>query len=199
MLAKPSFREELRRYTAKGVANKQIVERWKRRTDADSIWEAISAACPDLGPADIIAAVIRFRARAQSTVNQIYGVTATAPGVVVTIPGINKEWDSVKEKLDSLTRSPGSFDPEAADNIVGKLEELHLRYVAAVDGATLSRKDEGGTRVLRLFWQLIGDYLQTNSGRWFDSEVARLTEIAFNLPRIEPANIAASRNQRTQH
>jgi len=47
MLSKPSFKEELRRYLEEraadpkrehiGTTNRQIIERWKRRTDADDI------------------------------------------------------------------------------------------------------------------------------------------------------------------
>jgi len=93
MLSKPSFKEELRRYLEEraadpkrehiGTTNRQIIERWKRRTDADDIWDPLSAACPHhLAPADLVKAVIRFRARAQSIVNRIYGVTVPAPDVV---------------------------------------------------------------------------------------------------------------------
>ena len=118
MLSKPSFKEELRRYLEEraadpkrehiGTTNRQIIERWKRRTDADDIWDPLSAACPHhLAPADLVKAVIRFRARAQSIVNRIYGVTVPAPDVVALRKKLVDQGPRVQCRLPAKLRATG--------------------------------------------------------------------------------------------
>jgi hypothetical protein len=127
------------------------------------------------------------------TVRVVQG-TLSKPRVVdfdpVHIDGLQEEWAALKKRLsDNLS--------ERNLKILAKSYDLHIAWRDAVGEFKLSRQDEGGTRVLRLFWQIIGDYLQAKCGRWFDVEVAKLTEIAFDL-RVDPTQISDARKQRSK-
>jgi hypothetical protein len=127
------------------------------------------------------------------TVRVVQG-TLSEPRIVdfdpVHFDGLQEEWAALKKKLsDNLSKQNLK--------ILAKAYDLHIAWHDAVGKSKLSRQDEGGTRVLRLFWQIIGDCLQAKCGRWFDVEVAKLTEIAFDL-RVDPTQISDARKQRSK-
>ena len=111
-------------------------------------------------------------------------------GVIV---GLSKEWRDIKKKLtDNL--SLANLD------ILERGHDMHVTYshVMGDFNEEPRQRDEGGTRLKRLFWDFMGSYLYIRFGKWFDNEVAILTEIAFGLDdgSVDPRHINYARRQR---
>jgi hypothetical protein len=187
-----SFRTSLGRYPVKGTADRGIIERWQRRGEVEGIWAAISATEGfTVPPSEFIAIVLQARRRAQSSVNQMYGAPNIKGGWPERFPGVQEHWTFLKEKLAAKVTRENIATLEAA-------LDLHHDWFDESE-YEMSAKDHDGTRVQRLFWKILGDYLLTKFGRSFDKEVAILTEIAFALPigSVSPSQIADARKPRS--
>jgi hypothetical protein len=111
----------------------------------------------------------------------------------VRFAGLQEQWADLKKQLSGNLGEPNI-------EILAKAYELHIAWRTVVGELKLSRQDEGGTRVLRLFWQIIGDYLQAKCNGLFDKQVAGLTEIAFGFRpgTIFATSISDARKQRSK-
>jgi hypothetical protein len=194
MLSRSSFKAELiefrnsrkpARFNKKGklvepgnrnTADLQIIERWINHPDREAIWKAISHAAPNLQPAQLIKEVLRARRKAQSHVNQMYGATNIKGGYPVRFAGFQDEWNALRKKGLSA-------EVLLAANL------LYIRaYDVLDDEYQPSRQDIRGSRLLRLFSEIIGDYLQATCGGWLDVQTAQLAEIALDL---EPGGVSS--------
>jgi hypothetical protein len=152
---------------------------------------------PTRHASELIRLVLQARRKAQATINRIYGARWHAPSVRSSgeIIGLNKQWRELelKKKLtDNLSLT--NLD------MIERAYDLHWDYADLVVQFHREprQRDDGGTRLTRLFWDSVGSYLQIRFGRWFDDDVAILTEIAFDLPvhSVEPKHIADARARR---
>jgi hypothetical protein len=196
MLSRSSFKAELEKFRAalcerphRPSVDMDLLARWLAADDAEQLWKTISSTKPPaILPRDLIDAVIKERRQAQSQANRIYGAANVRGGHPERFFGFHDEWNAIRKKKLSA-------------EVLAAANELYLRaYDLLADEFKLSRQDDGNTRVLRLFWQKIGSYLQSKCGRWFDVEVARLTEIAFDLPTgsVSPTSISDARKERAK-
>ena len=60
-------------------------------------------------------------------------------------------------------------------------------------GVKVSRKDQSGLRVRKIFVQQVSDFLHKHCGQWRDWEVLVLTEIAFPGQRLDEEQIRTMR------
>ena len=217
MLSGFSFQQELRqvRHGARESADRELLDRWLSDPRADEIWGAIREAAEHSGkaasPLEFIQTIIKARRSAQASVNRTYGTSWTKKfGRKVAVPGFNDEWatalPALKKKLAALSTKLGPLE------VAGILEEeadfirlLHRRYFGFADHLKLpdqphpfplSRKDQKGSRVRRLFAQIVCHHLQTHYGRWFEGPVATLTEIAFPGKEMDKDDVIKARRQR---
>jgi hypothetical protein len=182
-----SFQQELRAYPPpKASAARQLIDRWLDDERADEVWTRLQAARPDAEAASFIKTVIDARRSAQATVNRIFGATWYRGGQRTKIPGFNDEWavvfPALRKELGSLSPHLGPLSVAAIlEDAAQELRDLHRRHFGFADHARfeLSRKDQRGSRVRRLFMQITGNYFFENFGRPFDNEVAILAGIAF--------------------
>jgi hypothetical protein len=63
-----------------------------------------------------------------------------------------------------------------------------------------SRQNIRGSRVLLLFSQIIGDYMQAKCDRWLDMQIAQLAEIALDQEpgEVSPKTISDARTRRSK-
>jgi hypothetical protein len=192
MLSKSSFKNDLLQYPVTNSADREIIKRWKRDVDVENLWQTITKSTLCIEPADLIKAVLKARRTAQASVNRMHGSPNIKGRYPAKFPGHQDEWAFLKEKISAKVSRENIVTLQAA-------LDLHLRWFDQdSDPPDMSAKDQGGTRVHRLFWEILGEYLRAKLGRRFDKEVATLTEIAFDLPAgtISPTQIADARKQR---
>jgi hypothetical protein len=176
----PRFRQELKSYPRpKATASRKLIDRWLEDDRADEIWTKLKKSRPAAEAASFIRAMINARRSAGATVNRVFGV----PGVLV---GFNDEWavlfPALKKRLGTLSKNLGPLDVAAIlDSTALELRAMHFMYLGGSDHARfeLSRKDQDGSRVRKLFMQIAGNYFLENFGGYFDEESAALAEIAF--------------------
>jgi hypothetical protein len=187
------FRQELKSYPCpKATASRKLIDRWLDNDRADEVWFNLKKSRPAAEAAPFIKAMLNARRSAQATVNRVFGVTGS-------LVGFNDEWavffPALKKRLGTLSKNLGPLDVAAIlDDAAQELRTVHLMYFGSADHARfeLSRKDQDGSRVRKLFMQIAGNYVLENFGKHFDSEIAILTEIAFpdgkNLDRDDAIN-----------
>jgi hypothetical protein len=115
----------------------------------------------------------------------MYGVTIKG-GYPVRVAGFQDEWDALRKK-------------ELSAGVLAAANSLYIRaYRFLADEYQPSRQDIRGSRVLLMFSQMIGDYLQAVCGRWLDAQTAHLAEIVLGLePKTaSPKTISDARRQR---
>jgi len=157
----------------------------------ENLWKTIagtSIKSPAILPPEFIKVVLDARRKAQSRVNRIYGAANAKGRYPARFVGYSDEWNLLRRK--KLTAE-----------VLAAAHDLYIRaYDTLAHGFEISQKDHAGTRVRELFWQIMGSYLQTKFGRWFDDQVATLTEIAFELPEgtVSPTSISDARRQRSK-
>jgi hypothetical protein len=207
-------------------ADLQLLDRWIKRCDRENLDEKLWKSLRDLITApELIRLILEGRRKAQATVNQIYGGKWKGPSAnevrrirekrqgeerkrvdfgprvpplvqIATdteIAGLNKEWRELKKELT------GNLSLANLDTLE-RAHYLHATYSDLVSqfNEEPRQRDDGGTRLKRLFWDFVGSYLQIRFGKWFDNEIAILTEIAFDLPdgSVSPQHINHARRQR---
>jgi hypothetical protein len=172
-------------------ADRKLIDRWKTDDRAEKLWKSIKDAAPPdtIQPVEFIETVLKARRSAQASINRMYGTKGL-------LPGFNDEWatfvPALKKKLfKTLSQSPPGLGPLEVAAILEQAAEdvrnLHRFYFGYADHLglpgqekfELSRKDQDGSRVRRLFVQIVSHYLHERCGRWFDEQVAALTEITF--------------------
>jgi hypothetical protein len=217
-LKPPQPDEQGRLVGNRNSADLQLLDRWIARCnrenldDAERLWKTLR----DLMTAPkLIRLALQGRHKALTTVTQIYGKKYKGPSsdevrrirekrraegqkgpVQVAsdfeIIGLDKKWRELQlkkkltdnlslENLDMLERAVSLH--ATYSNLVGKFYEEPRQ------------RDDGGTRLKRLFWDFVGSYLQIRVGKRFDNDVAILTEIAFDLApgSVNPRHITDAR------
>src|SRR5690242_17250909 len=159
----------------RNTADLQIIERWINHPNREAIWKIIRRWAPDLQAAEFIKEVLRARRKAQSHINRIYGAANIKGGYPARFAGFQDEWNALRKK-------------ELSAEVLAAADNLYLRaYDLLNDEYQPSRQDIRGTRMLRLFSEIIGDYLQAKCGTWLDVQIAQLAEIALDL---EPGEVS---------
>ena len=184
---KPPQPDDQRRLVGnRNTSDLQIIERWINRPDREAIWKTIRRAAPHLQAAQFIKEVLRARRNAQSHVNQMYGAANIKGGYPAWFAGFQDEWDALRKKRLSA-------EVLLAANLL-----YRRAYDLLEDHYQPSRQDIRGSRVLLLFSQIIGDYLQAHCGERLDVQVAQLAEIALGLEpgEVSPKTISDARRQR---
>jgi hypothetical protein len=159
----------------------RIIERWINHPDRETDWEIIRRAAPDLPAAEFIKEVLGARRKAVSHVNRMYGAGSH-------LTGFQEEWNALRKKALSA-------------GVLAAANALYIRaYRFLADEYQPSRQDIRGSRLLRLFSDIVGDYLHEKCGRWLDVQTAHLAEIALGLePRTaSPKTISDARRPRSK-
>ena len=198
-------------------ADLQLLDRWIKRCDRENLDERLWKTLRDaITSPELIRLVLAGRRKAQATVNQIYGAKwkgpsadevrhirekrqaegAKGPFLVASdgeIIGLSSEWRKLNQEL---TDNPSLTNIE----ILERACYLHFKYADLVGDFNEEprQRDDGGTRLKRLFWDFVGSYLKIRFDKWFDKEIAILTEIAFDLldGSVSSEHIADARRQR---
>jgi hypothetical protein len=172
-------------------ADLQLLDRWLARCERENLDEKLK----NLREApELIRLVLTARWKAGATVTQIYGVKWKTPSSAGEVVGLDRKWRELK---DELTNNISLSNLE----ILVRAYFLHSDYADLVGefNEEPRQRDTGGqTRLKRLFWDFVQSYLYIRFGKWFDNEVAILTEIAFSLPdySVSPQQINHARRQR---
>jgi hypothetical protein len=194
-----AFRNSLRpvRFNKKGelvepgnrnTADLQVIERWINRPDREAIWKTIRRAAPDLHAAEFIKEVLRARRKAQSHINRMYGAANIKGSYPARFAGFQDEWNALRKK-------------ELRAEVLAAADNLYIRaYDLLTDEYQPSRQDIRGSRVLLLFSEIIGEYLQAKCGRWLDVQIAQLAEIALDQEpgEVSPKTIRDARTGRSK-
>ena len=180
MLSKPSFRDELARFPAKGSARRDFIARWAADDDVEFMWESLTEAIPELRAQDLIRTVLR--------------VYQDAIGQVLEREFFARECQTCRAKYDAEIRQLMQKRlPDVA--LADRLEEIAecLRLNALITSfipRELSRQDQtGGKRKPRQtglkprkqFMVELGRFFHGLGGQWRDNEVAMLTMVAFAI------------------
>jgi hypothetical protein len=175
-------------------------------------------------PVEFIEIVVKARRSAQASVNRMYGTKGIRGNFAKFGPdggivyfkrelmlGFKREWaaalpDLKKTLSKKLSQSPASIGPLEVASILERAAEevrnLHRFHFGFADHLglpgpkkfELSRKDQNGSRVRRLFVQIVSHYLHQRCGKRFDEQVAYLAEIAFpGGKELHPEDIKKAR------
>lgn len=186
-------------------ADTDVLNRWIERCDGENLDERLMNLCEVITVPELARLVLVGKRKAATAVNRTYGVkwkTATRSGEVV---GLDSKWRDLKDELtDNISL--------ANLEILERALFLHSDYADLVDNFNEEppqrdvgyrrvgnqRVRTGGVRRNRLFWDFVASYLHIRSGKWFDNEIAILTEIAFELPSgtVNSEQIADARKPR---
>jgi hypothetical protein len=154
-------------------ADRELIQRWREDPRVEEVWRAIHKAAPLLMPTDLITTILAARRSTRASINRA--------GL------FNKELAAIlpaaKERLSRLSSLPPNLGPLEAQEI----RDLRRRYFGFSDHLglpgqpkfKLSPKDQRGSRVRKLFVQIVSHDLHQRCGKWLPEQVAALTEIAF--------------------
>jgi hypothetical protein len=214
MLLPTTFKGELLRYPVRNSASRELIARWLNDDRAESLWKSVqgaSAGAAPLQPAELIKAVLDARRSAQASVNRVYGADI---GRGHRWPRFNKaSADALRDIRETLKLMPDAMPSallKAADYLeeaAGYLRSLdasrpdrHSNHLGLSDGPKfdLSRKDQGGSRVRKLFMQIVGALLSTRCGRPMDEVVSILVQIAFPGKEVDRDDVTKARISRTE-
>jgi hypothetical protein len=218
VLSPSSFKSELLQYRTRASADREVIARWCQDARAENLWKSLQKATGGaLKAADFIKIVLEARRSAQASVNRVYGAEIKG---VPRVPGFNEAsayaLQALKEELKLVPDALPSTLLEAADFLEGgadffeekaqyfrNLHKSYLRHsdhLGLPDGPKfkLSRKDQSGSRVRKLFTQITSEWLSTRCGGRMDDAVATLTEIAFPGKQISADDVASIRKNRTK-
>jgi hypothetical protein len=207
-----SFKDELTSYQASrvgasaatnGVGNRntadtQHVTSWKDHLDVEKIWSTIQKAARPETPilaTEFIQTILEARLSAVMTINRLYGTKGINRRFAT--PGFYRKWESYVPKLKKQLSKVGKQLPP--------FEVLDILEAAAFEARTLlwfcfghgelaafepSQKDQNGTRVRKLFAQVIHNYLRLHCGQHnLNEEIAALTEIAFPGRELDESDV----------
>jgi hypothetical protein len=228
MLSRTSFKADLRAYREnmkppakpghpgplgrgnRNTADMQLIERWLADDRVEEVWSTIQRDPPSqalLSSVELIRTVLAARRSAQASVNRVFGTTWKGKN----LGGWSDELRIIKNKLASeLSKPPSKIDPmDVAKILEDTAKDARVLYSLYHDFSDhlglpgnnkfeMSRKDQSGTRVRKLFMQILGDFLTTRLGRPFDEPVAVLTEIAFPGKPLDRDEVIAARKPTTK-
>lgn len=225
MLSRSSFKTELVAYRTSlkppkvpgdpgplGVGNRnsadlELLDRWIADERAEELWKKIKRPpVSDLSAQELIRTVLRARRSAQASVNCTYEAKSRGR--------VSRGWagslsDLKNRIIAELSKPPSALSPlsmaKILDRAADEARELNDRHFDFSDHLglpgrprfALSRKDQGGTRVRKLFMQILGEFFTARPGRLFDDEVAVLTEIAFPGRVLDRDEVTAARKPTT--
>jgi hypothetical protein len=200
-------------------ADVQLLDRWIARCDREDLDDRLCKTFRDAMTVPELARLeLQARRKVGAAINQIYGTKWEAPssdeirrlrekleaegrtGLVQIsgggkLVGLDEEWRALELK-ENLTDNLRLANFE----LLERAYDMHATYAHLMGDFIWEprQRDEGGTRRQRLFWDFVGGYLYLRLDRWFDREVAILTEIAFDLPdgSVIVEYIADARRQR---
>jgi hypothetical protein len=226
MLARSSFKAELVAYRESlkppkvpgsdgvdGVGNRnradlELLNRLIADERVEELWKKIKSTS-GLPAQELIRTVLRARCSAQASVNRIYGQKLSHWSSAF-IPSWSDALNDLRERtMAELSRPPSVVSAldvaETFDRAANEARLLHKLFFNFSDHLglpdqskfSLSRKDQGGTRVRKLFMQIMTEFLTTKAGRPFDHEVGVLTEIAFLGRNLDKEDVTAARKPRT--
>jgi hypothetical protein len=182
------------------------------------------AAARPLLPEELIETVLRARRSAVASSNRAYGVQSGRSKTAKKIAGFMDEWPGyladLKQDVKKLTQAvnalPSTSKVLEAGNLFEALAQAASTFAwDAVDARdeyrsrfdfsdhlglhhdakfVLSQKDQYGSRPLRLFMQIMHNYLHLLCcGRYLDEQVRVLAEIAFDRDVTLDQSVAARR------
>jgi hypothetical protein len=110
-----------------------------------------------------------------------------------------KKAESLAEFLKGTGRLPPPLPMEGIFETVAVLETiaLKLREQAKLSPTRRSREDSDGSREYTLFMRLVSQQMREMFGRWFDNEVADLTNILFPRAMVTNESVRATRRPTT--
>jgi hypothetical protein len=171
-------------------ADRKLVDRWRADDRAEGLWRAIAEQSDKISTAELIRIVLGARRSAQASVNRVRMFEDELSAVL----------PAVKKRLAKLSSPPSNLGPLQAQE-ARDLRRYHFNFrdhlgLPGQQKFELSRKDQAGSRVRRLFVQIVSHQLHERCGKWFDEQVAPLTEIAF--PRGKELDVEDVRKARTR-
>ena len=161
------------------------LKRWLEDGRATEIWEAWSPGNFSDGPArSFITAVLLIRERAWMW-NQINK----------DIPGLRQRLKArAARERRSLARllTKGELSPQKYEARVASVEEWR-QATGDLDSWHAVRSDKNGTRQRTLFCRLLSNAFRHAKGRWYDTQVAALCEIALACEDVTADMVRSAR------
>jgi hypothetical protein len=165
------------------------LQRWITYGDADKTWEKIFGPF-NLGDAfDFVKVVLQFRRIAKEA------------------DPLNKEAGSAERETKYLAAKVrrraikalrlGKVSPQQFTALSSRIEEI-LKTPKPHDPLLSVRSDEGGTRQRTIFCRILSDLLHYSTGRWHDTEVQELCEIAFDCDDVTIDMVRSARRESTR-
>jgi hypothetical protein len=199
MPAISSFKDELARYDPEPVEidadvvrinpkpDQLHIRRWAEHDNAQEVWRNIKEKAPALEAQEFIRAVV-------SAWHGALGLIQNAADLEILR---NRAKKMYRAEINKLLVSQLSI-PEMASRLEDFAKGLRQwddwppgPFVPY--GVKVSRKDQKGSRVRKIFAQQVSDFLHKHCGVWLDEEVATLTEIAFPGRELHADDIRANR------
>lgn len=165
-----------------GTLDRLLIEQWIKRCNEKNLDESLRAILRVMEPLELIRLVAWAGHEVRGTASRMHGSKK------LKIDGIDQKWKKLHKKL---TAYPSLRNLQ----ILADAHNLHLDAIYAGCLGVLKQRDANGQMLFRV---ILSDRLHTQFGRRFDTEVAILTEIAFDLPdgSVSPEHITDARRQR---
>jgi hypothetical protein len=157
-----------------GTLNRQLLKRWIARCNRENLDNRLSALLKRITAPELIRVVVWAAHETRSVASRMHG-----------FGGVDQKW---KKLHSELTTNASMRNLQ----VLADAYKLHRDAYYAGCLGVLRRRDKDGRR---LFWFIMGENLNIRFGRWFDPEVAILTEIVFDLSDVSPQHIKQARNQ----
>jgi hypothetical protein len=175
MLSATSFKDELRSFPwPKSSAIRQHLTRWRDDYRAEEVWQKIRANSDSISAEEFIRAVVRARCDAAGLIHRINSyVRDRAHAISLHEAKTAKALASTQ----SLSEIADALDGAAKDfRVIGRAIDRDLDELPA---NVITRKDQAGSLTRRMFYLAVGTFLYEKCGRWMDTEVTALADIAF--------------------
>ena len=156
-------------------ADRRHLTSWARDNRAEEIWTTIKENSPATEAQEFIRGVLQARFNAEGMVLRADILEFRCKHAAILFPKSAKE--------DAITRVLDIF-----------------ASVLVFDDLEVSRKDQNGSRVRKIFVQFVSEFPHNISDQWRDWEVLALTEIAFPGRKLDENQIRNwSRRSTTKH
>jgi hypothetical protein len=193
MLSATSFKDELRSFPRpKSSAIRQHLTQWRDDYRAEEVWQKICANSDGILTAEFIRVVIKARCDAAGLPHRLNHYASTRAHLIslhkAKIAKALASTQSVSEIAEVL-------DDAAADfRGIGRGIDLDLDELPA---NVITRKDQAGSLTRRMFYRTVGDFLYKKCGRWMETDVAVLADIAFPGSENSADQVRAARRPTT--